>query len=90
MSSHQQKAYTLDAVSDLGTWIHQRLSWAWIVLAMVCVLNGLAHAKVAAGVSGIVTDASGAVVAGATVQMKIIEPESSRPGKATPKGFMHL
>jgi hypothetical protein len=38
-----------------------------VVMAVVC-LGGMSHAKVAAGISGTVTDASGAVVQGATIQ----------------------
>lgn len=87
MSSHHQKAYTLDAVSDLGKWIRHQLSLAWIVLALVCVLNGLAHAKVSAGVSGIVTDASGAVVSGATVQMKDLATGVVETRQANSEGF---
>jgi hypothetical protein len=39
----------------------------------ILTLCGSLHAKVAAGISGIVTDPSGAVVAGATVQAKALE-----------------
>src|SRR5882672_202888 len=48
---------------------------AFVLLAMVVGLTftGQAGAKVAAGVSGIVTDSSGAVVAGATITMKATE-----------------
>jgi len=47
--------------------------FALIMLTMVCGLSGRLDAKVAAGVSGIVTDASGAVISGATIQMKASE-----------------
>jgi hypothetical protein len=40
---------------------------------MICGLNGRLHAGVAAGISGIVTDPSGAVVSGATIQVKAME-----------------
>jgi len=87
MSSHQQKAYTVDAVSDAGEWICQQLSLAWIVLAIVCALNGSGHAKVAAGVSGIVTDSSGAVVSGATIQMKDLATGVVETRQANSEGF---
>src|SRR5882762_7735274 len=45
----------------------------FVLLSIALVWSAPAHAKVAAGVSGIVTDSSGAVVAGATVQMKATE-----------------
>ena len=47
----------------------------FVLMAMAVALSftGEAHAKVAAGVSGIVTDSSGAVVAGATITMKATE-----------------
>jgi len=44
-----------------------------MILAMALTFTGQAGAKVAAGVSGIVTDSSGAVVAGATITMKATE-----------------
>ena len=44
-----------------------------IALAMLCGLIEPLHAKVDAGISGIVTDASGAVVTGASVQVKAVE-----------------
>ena len=45
----------------------------WMILAMALSFTGQAGAKVAAGVSGIVTDSSGAVVAGATITMKEVD-----------------
>ena len=44
-----------------------------IALAAICGLSGELHAKVVAGVSGTITDASGAVVADATIEMKATE-----------------
>lgn len=87
MCSRQRKALMLEVVSDPGKWICRQLSLAWIVLAMVCVLNGLAYAKVAAGVSGIVTDSSGAVVSGATIQMKDLATGVVETRQANSEGF---
>jgi len=87
MRSRQRKALMLEVVSDPGKWICRQLSLAWIVLAMVCVLNGLAYAKVAAGVSGIVTDSSGAVVSGATIQMKDLATGVVETRQANSEGF---
>jgi hypothetical protein len=87
MSSHNKKAYMLNAVSGAGDAIGRQLSLAWIVLAMLFALNGLAHAKVAAGVSGIVTDTSGAVVSGATIQMKDLATGVVETRQANSEGF---
>ena len=46
---------------------------AVIVLALVSVFSTLSHAKVGAGISGTVTDSSGAIVSGATVQVTATE-----------------
>ena len=44
-----------------------------MVLAVIFGASGHLHAKVDAGISGIVTDSSGAVISGATVQVKAVE-----------------
>ncbi len=44
-----------------------------LLLIVACGLTVRSQAKVAAGVSGIVTDSSGAVIAGANIQMKSAE-----------------
>ena len=55
---------------DQGRHALKPFAFILLGLALLCSLNSLSRAKVAAGVSGIVTDASGAAVAGATIQMK--------------------
>jgi len=59
----------------------------WMVLAMALSFTGQADAKVAAGVSGIVTDSSGAVVAGATIQMKATETGVVETRQTNAEGF---
>ena len=58
-----------------------------IGLTIVCGLSGRSHAKVAAGVSGIVTDSSGAVVSGATIQMKATETGIAETRQTNADGF---
>jgi len=57
------------------------------VLTMICGLSGRLHAKVAAGISGIVTDASGAVVSGATIQVKAVETGIAVTRQSNAEGF---
>jgi hypothetical protein len=58
-----------------------------IVLMMVVVAIGPLQAKVDAGISGIVTDASGAVVSGATVQVKALETGLIQKRQTNGDGF---
>jgi hypothetical protein len=61
----------------------------FVLMAMAVALSftGEAHAKVAAGVSGIVTDSSGAVVAGATITMKATETGVVETRQTNGEGF---
>src|SRR5689334_20308378 len=58
-----------------------------IGLVLVCSWSAQLNAKVVAGVSGTVTDASGAVVSGATVQMKAIETGAVETRETNSEGF---
>src|SRR5205814_8770464 len=58
-----------------------------IVLTAICGLSGQLHAKVVAGVSGIITDASGAVVADAAIQMKAIDTGLVETRQTNTDGF---
>jgi hypothetical protein len=58
-----------------------------IVLVTICGASGQLHAKVDAGISGIVTDASGAAVSGATVQVKDIETGIVQTQQTNVDGF---
>src|SRR5215475_8977687 len=53
--------------SNIGVGRAGQVWFAIMAMVAICALSALAYAKVVAGISGIVTDSSGAVVAGATV-----------------------
>src|SRR6266851_7783343 len=72
-SNHRRESYRSGTTVGVGRGVLRFSGFVLMVLTMACGLSGRLHAKVAAGVSGIVTDSSGAVVAGATVQMKATE-----------------
>src|SRR5437660_1526167 len=59
----------------------------FFVLILLCGLAVQLHAKVDAGISGIVTDASGAVLAGATVQAKSVETGIVQKRETNADGF---
>src|SRR5215467_8249910 len=61
--------------------------FALIGLALICSWSAQLNAKVVAGVSGTVTDASGAVLAGATVQMKAVETGTVETRVTNSEGF---
>src|ERR1051326_4740426 len=56
-------------------------------LALLCTWSAQLSAKVVAGVSGTVTDASGAVLSGATVEMKAIETGAVETRQTNSEGF---
>ena len=56
-------------------------------LALMCMWSTQLSAKVVAGVSGTVTDASGAVLSGATVEMKAIETGAVETRQTNSEGF---
>ena len=58
-----------------------------ILLTLACGLSVRSLAKVAAGVSGTVTDSSGAVIAGATIQMKAAETGIVETRQTNADGF---
>jgi hypothetical protein len=57
------------------------------VAILIFGLSGLLYAKVAAGISGIVTDSSGAVVSGATIQVKAVETGIVQVRQSNSDGF---
>jgi hypothetical protein len=60
---------------------------ALLLLSVACGLTARSQAKVAAGVSGIVTDSSGAVIAGANIQMKSTETGIVESRQTNADGF---
>lgn len=70
---------------DKGLW--RRSCLALIVLTIICGLSASLHAKVDAGISGIVTDSSGAVVSGASVQVKATDTGIVQRRQTNADGF---
>jgi hypothetical protein len=63
-------------------WLH--LVFGMLLIALSC---AKAEAKVAAGISGIVTDSSGAVIPGATIEVKAQETGISQTRQSNAEGF---
>jgi len=61
--------------------------FVFIGLALTCSWTTQLNAKVVAGVSGTVTDSSGAVLVGATVQMKSMETGAVETRQSNSEGF---
>jgi hypothetical protein len=87
MASHQKVVYKNSAVSSGARRVWLRFCFVVLSAAMFCALTGQLHAKVSAGVSGIVTDASGAVVSGATIQMKDLATGAVESRQTNGDGF---
>src|SRR5579871_1456637 len=67
--------------------LFRHLSFAVTVLAIICSFHAPVLAKVAAGISGIVTDSSGAAVAGATVRAKAVDTGIITTRQTNTEGF---
>jgi len=87
MSSHRETDSRTDAVNRLRLRIRRQITAAFLVVGVLCMLHIGLQAKVAAGVSGIVTDSSGAVVPGATVQMHDLATGLVETRQANADGF---
>src|ERR1700751_5029871 len=72
---------------DAGGSLRRHPCFVLILLVMICGASRQLHAKVDAGISGIVTDASGAVVSGATVKVKDIETGIVQTRQTNVDGF---
>ena len=83
-SNHQCADHKIDA-GNCALWRYSGSIVA--VLMLVFSLSGPLHAKVAAGISGIVTDPSGAVLSGATVQVKAQETGLVETRQSNAEGF---
>ncbi len=73
MKSNRRSYCGAGAAASICGGLARRFCLVLTVLAMMCGFSGRLHAKVDAGISGIVTDSSGAVVSGASVQVKDVE-----------------
>ena len=69
-----------------GGWV-RRSCFRLIALIMISGLGGVLHAKVDAGISGIIADASGAVVSGALVEVKSVETGIVQKRQSNEEGF---
>src|SRR3977135_4496438 len=58
-----------------------------VLVAMICGSYGAARAAVASGISGLVTDSSGAVIVGATIEVKSAETGITETQQTNADGF---
>ena len=73
MRSNRRNHCGTRPAAGIGGWLVEHSCFAFIVLTVICCASGRLHAKVDAGISGIVTDSSGAVISGAAVQVRAVE-----------------
>ena len=86
-SNHRRESHGSGTAVGVGGGKMRFSCLVLIVLIIVCGLSGRLHAKVAAGVSGTVTDASGAVISGATIHMKAAETGIVETRQTNADGF---
>jgi len=65
----------------------RRLSFALAIFSVVCLLGISSYASVVAGISGTVTDPSGAVVSGATIEVKSLDTGIAETQQTNAGGF---
>jgi len=87
MRSNRRNHGKTGAAAGNSGGLARRFCFALIVLAVICGTAGQVHAKVDAGISGIVTDSSGAVVSGASVQVKATETGIVQRRQTNTDGF---
>src|SRR5262249_20924375 len=58
-----------------------------VVTMLIFCVSGILYAKVAAGISGLVTDSSGAAVSGAIIQVKAVETGLVQIRQSNSDGF---
>lgn len=75
------------AAENIGGGLAKHSWLVLIVLTMMFGAGGKLHAKVSAGISGMVTDSSGAVVVGASVQVKGVETGIVQTRQTNVDGF---
>src|SRR4029078_2137304 len=80
----EQGSFTVCTRASRVTWM---LCLAAVMMMAMFLFTPVSYAKVAAGISGIVTDASGAVVPGVTVQVKSVETGIVTTRKTNGDGF---
>lgn len=87
MKSNRRSSIEMSAAVDFDNGLWKRAYLVLIAMALVCALSGISHAKVGAGISGIVTDASGAIVAGASVQVTATDTGIVATRQSNSEGF---
>src|ERR1044071_9635328 len=87
-SNHRPESHGSGTAAGLGRGGSRFFFLVLILLTMAVGLSERSQAKVAAGVSGIVTDSSGAVIAGATIQMKSSETGIVESRQSNSDGFI--
>jgi hypothetical protein len=74
MKSNRRSILEVSTAKDAASGLRKHVCFfVVVVVAIVCGLSGRSEAKVGAGISGIVTDPSGAIVSGATVQVTAVD-----------------
>jgi hypothetical protein len=87
MKSNRRNHCGNEAKPSIGSGWVRRSSFSLIALIMISGLSGVLHAKVDAGISGIIADASGAVVSGALVEVKSVETGIVQKRQSNEEGF---
>ena len=87
MKLNQRSSIEISAALDFGSGPWKPAYQTLVAMTLIFALSGLAHAKVGAGISGIVTDASGAIVAGATVQVTATDTGIVATRQSNSEGF---
>jgi hypothetical protein len=87
MKSNRRNHCGNGAARSIGGGLARHSCFLLTLLIMISGLSGLLQAKVDAGISGIITDASGAVVPGASVQVKSVETGIVQKRQTNVDGF---
>jgi hypothetical protein len=87
MRSNRRKDQGATTVLSVGSALLQHSGFVLVVLAMVFGVVAPLRATVDAGISGIVTDQSGALVAGATIQVTALETGITETRQTNADGF---
>ena len=87
MKSNRRSFLKICTTIDAALGLFKHFEIILILLAMLCSLSTRSHAKVDAGISGIVTDTSGAIVSGASVQVTATETGIVQKRQTNADGF---
>lgn len=87
MKSNRRGFTAIGMVVDVGKSVVPHFCLFFFVLVTICIFAARSHAKVGAGISGIVTDASGAIVPGATIQVTATDTGIVATRQSNSEGF---